>query len=71
MTARLGLCELCGTQQMVRPRMVAWRSLVLDPFENVDACENELECRARIAAKGEQWPILERGERRRSDGDGG
>lgn len=58
-----GLCDLCGTRGPVRPRMVAWRSPVFGPFENVDACADETACRERIAERGEPWPILEPAER--------
>lgn len=63
MTTHPGMCDLCAHQGPVRSRMVAWRNPAFGPFENVDVCVDEAACRARIAARGETWPVLETGER--------
>ena len=57
-----GLCELCGERATVQARLVAWKSPAFGAYENVDACLDEAACRARIASRGDEWPVVERKE---------
>ena len=54
-----GLCELCGERATVQARLVAWRVPVFGPYDSVDACVDVEACRARIEARGDEWPIRE------------
>lgn len=60
-TVTVGLCDLCGNRGPIRAALVAWTSTVL-PFGSVDRCEDEPACRARVLARGDEWPIRERTE---------
>lgn len=60
----IGTCDLCGSVRVpVEPRVVAWRVPVAGPFGNIDRCPDQEACRARVEAAGDEWPILETGER--------
>lgn len=57
----IGICDLCGSRERIRHALVAWKSLAL-PFGDIDRCEDEVACRARVASQGNEWPIRERQE---------
>lgn len=55
----VGLCDLCGARTEIHHALVAWNSTVL-PFGDVDRCVDEPACRARIAARGDEWPLRDK-----------
>lgn len=58
-----GLCDICGTRSIVRPAVVAWRSLAFGRYEAVDRCDDLEACKARVRAAGDPYPVMEPGER--------
>ena len=54
-------CDLCGaTDQPIRHGLVAWREPVFGHnFDDVDRCLDLAACKARVAAKGEPWPVVD------------
>jgi len=54
------VCELCGaTDVLLRHGLVAWRSPVFGPFEDVDRCVDIEACKARVKASGDEWPVID------------
>ena len=54
------VCDICGAvDQPVRPGLVAWVVPAFGPYSNVDRCIDLAGCKARVAAKGEPWPVLD------------
>lgn len=54
-------CDICGvTDQPMTTGLVAWKSPVFGRYEHIDRCSDEAACRARVAAAGDEWPVVER-----------
>lgn len=50
-------CALCGIEgPQVRPRLVQWADS--KEYDSIPACTDHDECRARVLALGEDWPLV-------------
>ena len=53
-------CLLCGASgPYVRPVMVEWLEREPYRFSVIPRCTERAECRARVEATGESWPLVE------------
>jgi hypothetical protein len=53
-------CLLCGMSgPYVRPFMVEWRDPEPRRFDVIPRCADRAECRARVEATGEDWPLVD------------
>ena len=53
-------CLLCGISgPQVRPVLVEWLEPNPTRFSVIPRCTDRAECRARVKAEGEPWPLAE------------
>ncbi len=53
-------CLLCGASgPYVRPVMVEWRDKEPYRYSVIPRCTERAECRARVEAAGEPWPLVD------------
>ena len=52
-------CALCGVSgPQVRPRLIEWAEPIgAERFSLMPVCVDAKECRARVEASGEPWPL--------------
>ena len=55
-------CLLCGASgPQVRPRLIEWAEPIgTKRFDVLPVCTDTRECRARVEAQGEPWPLTSR-----------
>lgn len=58
-------CLLCGAETHdVRTGLVAWREPVgREAFSAIPRCIDQAACRRRVESIGDEWPLLEPGEK--------
>ena len=54
-------CLICGIEgPQVRIALVEWKDPEPDRFSAIPRCTDVDGCRLRVAAEGEQWPLVEK-----------
>lgn len=56
-------CELCHAKSADVAMRLAWYRGEKEPVQAIDRCRDTAACRDRLEARGDRWPLLERGER--------
>lgn len=55
-------CELCYVQDSDVQVALAWYRGSSEPIQSIARCRNTAACRARVEARGDPWPLREKGE---------